>query len=358
MSALPSRPAASTHTLRHPEELVAAGLVPAERLAELEVVAAAYAVAITPAMAALIDPTDPDDPIARQFIPSAAELDHRAEELPDPIGDYLHMPVKGIVHRYPDRVLLKPSHVCPVYCRFCFRREMVGPGGEALTPAELSVAYAYIREHEEIFETVITGGDPFMLSPRRIADMVTALSTIPHLGVIRFHTRVPVVDPQRIDAALTAALETQKGLFVVVHVDHPRELTDDAAGAIRLLTRAGIAVLSQSVLLKGINDDAATLTQLLRRLVSLRVKPYYLHHGDLAPGTAQFRTSIEAGQAVMGALRGRVSGLCQPTYVLDLPGGHGKVPIGPGYLSPGKDPGFWQVKDYQGLVHSYPPSVD
>jgi lysine 2,3-aminomutase len=342
-------------TLRDAVSLVDAGLASPDRLAELERVAAHYAVAITPAMAALIDPADPADPIARQFIPSAAELEHRPEESADPIGDLRHMPVKGIVHRYPDRVLLKPSHVCPVYCRFCFRREMVGPGGEALNAEELAAAYAYIRERKAIFEVVITGGDPLMLSPRRLAAMIGALSAIPHLGVIRIHSRVPIVDPERIDAALVAALDSEKGLFVVLHADHPRELADAAAAAIRRLSRAGIALLSQSMLLKGVNDDPATLEQLLRRLVTLRVKPYYLHHGDLAPGTAHFRTTIETGQAVIGALRGRVSGLCQPTYVLDVPGGYGKVPIGPAYLRPGDEPGVWLVSDYHGDVHRYPP---
>ncbi len=341
-------------TLRQPRELVEAGLIPPDRLAEIERVAARYAVAITPTMAALIDPADPDDPIARQFIPSAEELEHRPEELADPIGDNIHRPVKGIVHRYPDRVLLKPIHVCPVYCRFCFRREMVGPGGEALTADELEEALGYIAGHPEIFEVIVTGGDPFMLSARRLKDLVERLSAIPHLGVIRIHSRVPIVDPERLDEALVAALETEKGLYVVIHADHPREVTEAAAAAIRRLTRAGIAVLGQTALLKGVNDDAAVLADLFRRLVALRVKPYYLHHADLAPGTARFRTSIETGQAVMTALRGRVSGLCQPTYVLDLPGGHGKVPIGPSYLAAAEEPGSWDVTDYQGQTHRYP----
>ena len=357
MSAVPTKPLRMP-TLRRPAELVEAGLAAPERLPELERVAARYAIGITPAMAALIDPADPADPIARQFIPSDAELDHLPVESADPIGDHRHMPVKGIVHRYPDRVLLKPSHVCPVYCRFCFRREMVGPGGEALSPEELDAAYAYIRARPEIFEVVITGGDPLMLSPRRLVAMVAALSAIPHLGVIRIHSRVPVVDPDRVDVALVAALESEKAVFLVLHADHPRELTDDAAAAIRKLNRAGIALLSQSMLLKGVNEDPAVLEQLLRRLVSLRVKPYYLHHGDLAPGTAHFRTTIEEGQAVVGALRGRVSGLCQPSYVLDVPGGYGKVPVGPGYLTRSADGGHWLVTDYRGETHRYPPLTD
>jgi len=348
-------PTGGNRPLRQPAELVEAGLVPAEQLAGLERVAAHYAVAITPAMADLIDPMDPADPIARQFVPDERELDHRPEELGDPIGDHSHSPVKGIVHRYPDRVLLKPSHACPVYCRFCFRREMVGPGGEALTPAELARALGYIADHPEIWEIVITGGDPLMLSPRRLGELVRALSAIPHLAVIRFHSRVPVVDPARIDASLVAALATEKALWIAVHANHARELGEAQAAACRCLSQAGIPLLGQSVLLKGVNDDPATLTELFRRLVALRIKPYYLHHGDLAPGTAQFRTSIDEGQALVRALRGTVSGLCQPTYVLDIPGGHGKAPIGPGFAEK-DDAGQWQVTDFRGQAHRYPPA--
>ena len=348
-------PTGGNRPLRHPDDLVRVGLVPPERLAALEQVAARYAVAITPAMVDLVDPTDPNDPIARQFVPDLAELDHRPEELADPIGDHSHSPVKGIVHRYPDRVLLKPSHACPVYCRFCFRREMVGPGGEALTPVEFDQAIGYIADHPEIWEVVITGGDPLMLSPRRLGELVQALSAIPHVAVIRFHSRVPVVDPARIDVALVAALATDKALWIAVHANHARELGEAQAAACRRLSQAGIPLLGQTVLLKGVNDEAATLTDLFRRLVALRIKPYYLHHGDLAPGTAQFRTSIEQGQALLRALRGAISGLCQPTYVLDIPGGHGKAPIGPGFLEKG-GAGQWLVTDFRGRTHLYPPA--
>jgi len=344
-------------TLRTSTDLVAAGLVDERRRAEIDAVAREFALAITPDMAALIDPADPADPIAAQFIPQAGELATAPEERADPIGDERHSPLKGIVHRYPDRVLLKPVHVCPVYCRFCFRREIVGPGGDALSPDELAAALAYIRERPEIWETIITGGDPFMLAPRRLAGIVGALDGIAHLGVIRLHSRVPIVDPGRVTAALVAALAAEKAVFVVVHANHPRELTDAARAACRRLIDAGIPVLSQTVLLKGVNDDPAILTALLRGLVAMRVKPYYLHHGDLARGTAHFRSSIAAGQRITRALRYAVSGLCQPTYVLDLPGGHGKVPIGPSSLSDLGD-GRWQVEDHDGVRHEYPPRDD
>jgi lysine 2,3-aminomutase len=342
-------------TLRGASELVAAGLVPPERAAAIEAVAARFAVAVTPAMAALIDPTDAADPIGRQLLPDEAELETAAEELADPIGDRRLSPVKGIVHRYPDRVLLKPSHACPVYCRFCFRREQVGPGGDSLSAAELDAALGYVRTRPEIWEVIVTGGDPFLLSPRRLGQIVRALDAIAHVAVIRFHTRVPVVDPQRVGPALVRALGAEKALYVAIHANHPRELTAEARAACARLARAGIPLLGQSVLLKGVNDDAATLTALFRGLVAMRVKPYYLHHPDLARGTARFRPSLAQGRALMGELRGRVSGLCQPTYVLDLPGGHGKVPVGPCYAVPGDGDEAWAIEDPWGQRHAYPP---
>ncbi|HEV2545824.1 MAG TPA: lysine-2,3-aminomutase-like protein [Stellaceae bacterium] len=340
-------------TLRRAEELVAAGLVPPERRRDIDAVAVRFAVAISPDMAALIDPGDPADPIARQFVPTEAELVTAPDERSDPIGDRRLSPVKGIVHRYPDRVLLKPTHVCPVYCRFCFRREQVGPEGESLSDADLGAALDYIRGRPEIWEVIVTGGDPFLLSPRRLRTIMRALEAIPHLNVIRFHTRVPIVAPRRVTAQLVAALAAEKAVYVAIHANHPRELTPAARIACRRLAAAGIPLLGQSVLLRGINDDVVTLTALLRGLVAMRVKPYYLHHPDPAPGTASFRLSIAEGQALMRELRGRVSGLCQPTYVLDLPGGHGKVPVGPRYAQMDGEE-RWTIADINGQEHRYP----
>jgi lysine 2,3-aminomutase len=347
-----------TNPIRSAGDLVAAGLAPAERLAELERVAARYAVSLTPEMAELIDPADPQDPIARQFVPDAAELDMQPGEAADPIGDDSHSPVEGIVHRYPDRVLLKLVHVCPVYCRFCFRREMVGPGRRrALSAAALAAALDYVRAHDEVWEVILTGGEPLMLSPRRLHAVMQALAEIEHVKIVRVHTRVPVVDSGRINAALIAALKASgKAVYVVLHANHARELTPRARAACARLIDAGISMLSQSVLIRGLNDDAATLAALMRALVECRVKPYYLHHGDLAPGTAHLRTTIGEGQALMRALHGRVSGLCQPAYVLDIPGGHGKSPIGPSYLTSAGD-ACYQVEDFNGCTHRYPPTA-
>ncbi len=348
---------AAPKTLRHLSDLEEAGLTLTEKRAALEKVASQYAVAITPAMAELIDRTDPNDPMARQFVPDMAELEIRPEERADPIGDDAHSPVEGIVHRYPDRVLLKLTHVCAVYCRFCFRREMIGPDAAPLTPKQLDDALGYIATHPEIWEVVLTGGDPLVLSARRLKQVMSRLAAIPHVKVIRVHSRVPAVDPVRVTPELVRALKANgKATYVVLHANHARELTEAAREACARLVDAGIPMLSQSVLLAGVNDDPQTLGALMRALVECRIKPYYLHHGDLAPGTSHLRISIERGQDLMRALRGRLSGLCQPTYVLDIPGGYGKSPIGPGYLS--KDAaGTTQIEDFKGGLHRYPPAT-
>jgi lysine 2,3-aminomutase len=338
-------------TLRAPHALLDADLIPADALGALERVAARYAIAITPAMAELIDPADPDDPIARQFVPTSAELEGKPHEDPDPVGDHAHSPVEGIVHRYPDRVLLKLTHICAVYCRFCFRREMVGPGGDGgLTAPALEAAMGYIAATPEVWEVVITGGDPLILSPRRLADVMRRLSMIDHVKVVRFHTRVPVVDPAAVTPELVAALKSPtQAVYVALHANHARELTPAARAACARIVDAGLPMLGQTVLLKGVNDEAAALGELMRAFVETRIKPYYLHHADLAPGTSHLRTTIAAGQALMKAIRGDLSGLCQPLYVLDIPGGHGKVPVGPNYLSADGT----RVEDPDGQGHEY-----
>jgi lysine 2,3-aminomutase len=336
--------------LRTPAALAQARLIPADRVQALERVADAYAVAITPAMSELIDVTCEHDPIGRQFLPDLAELDIDPKEHADPIGDAAKTPVEGIVHRYPDRVLLKPTHTCAVYCRFCFRREVVGPDGAGtLSPAELDAALDYIAGRPEIWEVIVTGGDPLVLSPRRLRDLTARLGGIDHVKVIRFHTRIPVVDPAAVTPELVEALKTPgKATYVALHANHPRELTPTARQACATMVDAGIPMVSQSVLLRGINDDAAVLTDLFRAFVETRIKPYYLHLPDFALGTAHLRTGIAQGRALMTALRGDLSGLAQPTLVLDIPGGHGKVPAGPDYVGDGV------VIDPWGEAHGYP----
>jgi lysine 2,3-aminomutase len=337
-------------------QLAETGLIRPDALQDIASVGERYAIAITPAIAALIDPNDPDDPIARQFVPDAAELVQTPDEREDPIGDLSHSPVEGIVHRYPDRVLLKAVHICPVYCRFCFRREMVGPQGLGTLSLEaMDKAFAYIRAHTEIWEVILTGGDPLVLSPRRLGEIMERLAAISHVRIVRFHTRVPVVEPERIDDALIGALKASgKTTYLALHANHPRELTDTARAACARLVDAGIVMLSQSVLLKGINDDPDTLAALMRAFVETRIKPYYLHHPDLAPGTSHFRLTIAEGQALVASLRGRISGLCQPTYILDIPGGHGKAVIGSSTIRETSE-GRYMVSDFRGEEHVYPP---
>ncbi len=342
---------AARTSLHRPADLVDAGLIQSGQLAALQQVAARYAVAITPAVLDLIDPSDPEDPIARQYVPDPREIEVQSSEHPDPIGDTRWTPVPGIVHRYPDRVLLKVVNACAVYCRFCFRREMVGPGRGALRPEALNAALDYVKRQPRIWEVILTGGDPLVLSPRRLRHVVARLGAIRHVKVIRVHTRLPVVAPERVTAPLVRALRTSKAMFVVLHTNHPRELTAKARGACARFINAGMPMLSQSVLLRGVNDDVETLGALMRGLVEARIKPYYLHHADLAPGTAHLRTTIAEGQNLMRALHGHYSGLCQPTYVLDIPGGYGKAPIGPRYLSGDAN----TVEDFNGRRHVYPP---
>ena len=318
-------------------------------------VARKYAVSVSPTLLTLIDPADPADPIARQFLPSIEELRLLPEEHADPIGDAAHMPVPGIVHRHPDRVLFKAVSSCPVYCRFCFRRETIGPGKTpALSPEDFERAFAYIALQPQIWEVILTGGDPFILSPRRAGEITNRLAAIPHVKIVRWHTRVPLVDPERVtDALVEALLAPGVTSWVALHANHAREFSPEARRAIARLRESQIALVSQSVLLKGVNDDVETLADLMRAFVENGIKPYYLHHPDLAPGTSHFRVGIEEGLALARALRARISGLAQPTYVIDIPGGFGKVPLDSQSVERAEH--GWRIKDFSGEWHDYPP---
>lgn len=346
-------------TIRTAAQLVAAGFADAENIEEIEKITRKFSVSITPAIVEIIKTASPADKeaISRQFLPDLEELKTKPYELKDPIGDKVHEKVKGIVHRYADRCLLMPIKTCPVYCRFCLRRETIGQKEAALTAEDLTAAYAYINDHPEIWEVIITGGDPLILKPKKIAEIMQALEAIPHVEVVRIHSRVPVIDPDRITVEMIQALKIKKAVYVGVHANHSAEFTDKAKQVLASLVDAGIPLLGQTVLLKGINDTPAAMGELMRTFVKNRIKPYYVHHADLTEGTAHFRTTIAEGQALMKSLRGHYSGLCQPTYVLDIPGGHGKVPIG--YyqyfesveLTDGKE--SYSVEDYQGKDHHY-----
>ena len=323
----------------------------------LELVAQRYAVSVSPTLLALIDPADPADPIARQFLPSLDELNTLPEERADPIGDAAHSPVPGIVHRHRDRVLFKAVSSCPVYCRFCFRRESIGPGKpNTLSPQDFEAALAYIAAHPEIWEVILTGGDPFILSPRRAAEITQHLAAIPHVKVVRWHTRVPMVDPARVsDDFVAALLASGMTTWVAIHANHSNEFSADARRALARLSAAGIPLVSQSVLLKGVNDTVETLAALMRSFVETGIKPYYLHHPDLAPGTSHFRLGIEDGLALVRGLRAQLSGLAQPNYMLDLPGGFGKVALDSNNVE--KTASGHRIRDTAGAWHEYPPAV-
>jgi lysine 2,3-aminomutase len=315
-----------TRTLRTPSELVDAGLIAPEAAPALEVVAARYSIAVTPAMAALI--REAGSPIARQYLPEPEELLTAPHELEDPTADAPFTPIKGVVHRYPDRALLKPLLACPVYCRFCFRREAVGPDGGLLTEAELDAALDWFAATPAVREVILTGGDPLMLSPRRLGRILGRLASIPHIETLRIHTRVPVADPARITPGMLAALEVERPLYLCVHANHAAEFTEAAAQGLRGLHGAGLVLLGQSVLLRGVNDSEAALEALFRAMLRHRVKPYYLHQLDAAPGTARFHVPVEQGLALMRGLRGRVTGLAWPVYVQEQAEGAGKIPLG------------------------------
>ncbi|WP_136645418.1 lysine-2,3-aminomutase-like protein [Tabrizicola sp. YIM 78059] len=327
------------------DALERAGLAdPADR-STLEAVAEEFRVRISPAMAAVGSAG-----VRAQFVPDVRELRVVPEELADPIGDGAHSPVAGLTHRYSDRAILHATQTCEVYCRFCFRRETVGETGH-LAEAEFGRVLEYLRSTPAVREVIFTGGDPLVLSARRLASMLDRLEGLGTLEVLRFHTRVPVVAPEKVTEALVAVLDRALPVWLVIHTNHPDEITPGAAAALRRLSRAGVPLLSQTVLLKGVNADVDTLEALFRALIRNRVKPYYLHHPDLAKGTGHFRVTLEEGQAIAAALRGRLTGIAQPVYVLDIPGGHGKVPVGPGYLRRAQE--HWIVTDPQGCDHVY-----
>lgn len=283
---------------------------------------------ITPHYLALIDPNDPADPLRRQIVPSALEAEDEGWDRTDPLGEEDHEVVPNLVHRYPDRVLLLVTDRCASYCRFCTRKRLVGQGPTP-TADDLEQALAYVREHPEVKEVILSGGDALMLDDERLSRVLARVRAIEHVEIIRLATRLPVFAPMRVTDSLIGVISRHHPVYVLTHFNHPRELCDEAADAVLRLTSAGVPVLNQTVLLDGINDDAATLATLFRHLTRLRARPYYLHQCDLAPGTRRFRVPLERAQALVQELRGQVSGLSLPTFVIDVPGGRGKVPMHP-----------------------------
>lgn len=301
----------------------------------------------------LIDWNDLNDPLRKQVIPSENELEWHAKELKDPIGDRVHSPVPRVVHRYRDRALLYPTLQCAITCRHCFRKESLNQEDGAFSHEILAPALAYLASQKQICEVILSGGDPLMLSDKDLAWLSSQLERIPHLRLVRIHTRIPVVLPQRISLNMVNALQGRLMVCIVTHINHPREITPANKDACRILRKAGFMLLNQSVLLKGINDDPETLTTLFRDVTyELGAKPYYLHHCDLARGLRHFRTSIETGLSLMDTLRGHLSGICLPQYILDLPEGHGKIPLGPSYTE-GHEAFTWLFRNPSGERHEY-----
>jgi lysine 2,3-aminomutase len=314
-----------------------------------------YGMRTTPYYLGLAEHASEADPIWALAVPSPRELDVLPEEREDPIGDELPElhPLRAITRRYADRALLYPTPTCSVHCRHCFRKRMVGNAEYAISEAELDEAVDWIGGQTDLREVILTGGDPLTLSDRRLLELLARLDAVPHLRGLRIHTRMPVVNPFRVTAELAEGLASlSRPLVVVAHFNHPREVTAQAARAARLLVSAGITVLNQSVLMAGINDDADTHRELLWALAEARVRPYALHQADLVPGTAHLRTTIQQGQALMLALRGSVPGHMLPTWLLDVPGGHGKVPLDFPWVSPGLS-GGWSVRAPDGTRHDY-----
>ncbi|MDF1761189.1 MAG: lysine-2,3-aminomutase-like protein [Coxiellaceae bacterium] len=312
-----------TNSIKNTQQLQAAGLISDKEKSNINQVSEQFSIAISKEMTQILAENPAASAVAQQFVPSAKELDIADDELTDPIGDIAHSPVKGLVHRHRDRCLLMPINVCAVYCRFCFRREKIGPGQAAMTPGQLENAYAYIEDHAEIWEVILTGGDPLLLKPKQLSQIIKRLSAIEHVKIIRVHTRIPVVDSHRINAEMIQALQQHQPTYVVLHTNHVDEFHDEAKRACNDLVNAGIPMLSQSVLLKNINDNLPALSDLMRFLVMLRIKPYYIHQLDKARGTGHFRVDTQRGIELMQALRQQFSGLCVPTYVVDTPGGMG-----------------------------------
>jgi len=307
-------------------------LRPGELTAARAAEAAGFPIAVTPYYLSLCDPRDPDCPIRRQVVPRLPEGDEVHGDLRDPLGEEAHEVAPELIRRYPDRALLLATDRCAVYCRFCTRSRMVGAGGGPRSLERLAPALAYLRAHPEVRDVIVSGGDPLAMATERLVRLISALREIPSVETIRLATRVPVALPQRITPELLLALAPHHPLWVMTHFNHPKELTSEARAALCRLADAGFPVMNQSVLLRGVNDDAAVLAELFRGLVLQRARPYYLLMADPVRGTGHLRTTLDTGVRIMRELTGRLSGIALPKLIVDTPGGFGKVPVGPDYV--------------------------
>lgn len=328
-------------------------LTDSERRGVIRALKGGFPMSITPYYMSLIDRDDPECPIRRQVIPREEEAIETPGDLHDPLGEVEHEVAPDLIRRYPDRVLLLATDRCAVYCRFCTRSRMVGEGGGARSLRHLEEAFRYIEENEDIAEVIVSGGDPLVMSTSRIVELFERLGSIPHLNNIRLATRAPVTIPSRITAELAEALKkTHPSIWVMTHFNHPREITPESTRACAILADHGFPIMNQSVLLRGVNDDAETLTALFRGLVRIRVRPYYLLQMDPVRGTGHLRTPLSRGIELFTRLQGRLSGIALPKLIVDTPGGRGKVVVGPDVIV-NKGDGRTTLKTFRGELVDY-----
>jgi lysine 2,3-aminomutase len=323
-----------------------------EEIEAIEASKGRMATAITPYFAKLMDRNDSNCPIRRQAIPTMAEFHLSPADLFDPCAEDENSPVHGLVHRYPDRVLLLVTDKCAVYCRYCTRRRMVGSSENCISPQELDEAVAYIQATKKVRDVLISGGDPLLFEDDHLESIIAKVRRVPHVEIVRIGTRVPVTLPQRITPSLTAMLKKYHPLWISIHFSHPKEITKETRRACAMLAEAGIPLGSQTVLLRGINDRPVVMKRLMHELLKIRVRPYYIYQCDLAMGTEHFRTPIAVGINIIEKLRGHTTGYAVPSFVIDAPGGGGKIPVGPTYMI-SQDKGKMVLRNYQGKVFEY-----
>jgi len=328
-----------------------------EEQAQLKLVTIKYPLSVTPYYLSLIDPDDPEDPIRKQAVPSFDEIALAGIGTEDPLEERRDSVVPGLVHRYPDRVLMVLTDICPMFCRHCTRKREWHHGGWVRTPREVEAMLDYIRQHQAIRDVVISGGDPLTLSTPHLEDIISRLRRVEHVEIIRIGTRFPVVLPQRIDNELCAMLSRYGPIWLNTHFNHYREITPEAAAACDMLLRSGVPVSNQSVLLRGVNDTVEIQTKLCQGLLKIKVRPYYLFQCDEVEGTEHLRTPVEVGLKIIEGMRGYTSGLAVPTFVIDLPQGGGKVPLQPNYVL-AQTGDELLVRNYRGhLYHCHNPRV-
>ncbi len=312
-----------------------------------------FRMAITPYYASLINPHDKNDPLRREAVPLIEETCFHEDDLADPLNEEADSPVAHIVHRYPDRVLFLVTYICSTYCRYCTRRRIVGEEDRVISEKELKPALQYIRTHNEIRDVLVSGGDPLVMSTKKLEHIISGLRAIPHVEIIRIGTRVPAVMPMRITAELLEMLKKYHPIWINTHFNHPNEITSEAWRACTAIVDAGIPLGNQSVLLRGVNDNAETMKELLLKLVQMRVRPYYLYQCDLSRGIAHFRTDVSTGIDIMHKLTGNISGYAIPKYVIDAPCGGGKIPVNYNYVLY-KDDHEIVMENYKGEIYRYP----